>query len=51
MNPERWRQVRDIFDEIVELNPVERNRYLLVATDGDPDLRREVEELDRKSVV
>lgn len=47
MNPERWRQVRDIFDEIVELNPVERNRYLLVATDGDPDLRREVEELLR----
>ena len=45
MNPERWKQVRDIFDEIVEMTPDDRNRYLLVSTDGDPDLRREVEEL------
>ena len=47
MNPERWKQVRDIFDEVVEMKPDERNRYLLVSTDGDPDLRREVEELLR----
>lgn len=47
MNPERWKQVRDIFDEVVEMDPVERNRHLLVSTDGDPGLRHEVEELLR----
>jgi len=45
LTPERYKQVCEIFDEVVEMPSSARKRHLLVATDGDPELRHEVEEL------
>ena len=45
MNPERWQQVRQLFDEAVSLQAAERSSHLDKACSGDPELRREVESL------
>ena len=45
MIPERWRQIRKVFDEAVGLGPEERTSFLNVACAHDEELRREVESL------
>ena len=45
MTPERWRQINRLF-EVARVRPAhERAGFLETATEGDPDLRREVESL------
>jgi len=54
MNPDRWRQVADVYKEAVECEPAERGAFLAKACQGDSDLRREVESLlaqEHKSLV
>lgn len=43
MTPERWQKVKEILDGVSELNGAEREEYLVIACDGDNDLRKEVE--------
>ena len=45
MNPERWREIRKVFDHAVALPDLERAAYLDLECASDPDLRREVESL------
>jgi len=45
MNHERFRQVRHLFDAVVEREPAEGKRFLDEAAHGDDELRREVEQL------
>lgn len=45
MNPTRWRQVTDLFHELLEREPAAREAYLEQATAGDPELRGEVASL------
>src|SRR4029434_2898350 len=45
MNPERWHQVEQIYNLVVERNPEERNAFLEKACAGDEALRKEVESL------
>ena len=45
MNPERWQQVRKIFDAALMIPLGERSRFLDSACGGDADLRLEVESL------
>ncbi len=45
MTPERWQQVKDIFNSAVKYRPEERSVFLTKACDGDGDLRSEVESL------
>jgi len=45
MTPERWQQVRGIFDQATSLPATERPAYLDQACTADPDLRREVDSL------
>jgi serine/threonine protein kinase len=45
MTPERWQEIKRVFDEALKRSPNERQNYLVVACDGDEDLRREVESL------
>ena len=45
MSPERWRQVESLYHAAVEKNPSARGAFLLQATEGDDELRREVETL------
>lgn len=45
MNPERWREVRNVFDHVVSLPVGERESYLDSACASDPDLRKEVDSL------
>jgi len=45
MTPERWRQVRAIFDAVVERDPAARPEFLREQCGADEDLRREVEAL------
>jgi len=45
MNSERWQKVKDLFDAVVELAPVERGRFLDNSCGADDDLRRAVENL------
>ena len=42
MNPERWKQVRELFDAVVELEPDARERVLDRECGSDGDLRAEV---------
>ena len=42
---ERWLEVKRIFEEALEVAPEERSAFLERACGGDPELRREVEEL------
>src|SRR5690242_10350118 len=45
MNPERWRQIEELFHAVVECSPAKRSRFLDSACRGDEGLRREVESL------
>src|SRR2546426_216695 len=45
MNPERWHQLEQIYNSVLECNPEERNAFLGNACAGDEALRKEVESL------
>jgi len=45
LTPERWAQIRQIFDGALERSEVDRAAYLRVVCARDDDLRREVESL------
>ncbi|MDQ3749895.1 MAG: hypothetical protein M3367_12940 [Acidobacteriota bacterium] len=45
MTPERWRQVKEIFDAALERNPTERAAFLSVACADDELLKSEIESL------
>ncbi len=45
MNPERWRQVRDVYERAIEIATAGRSSYLDRACAADADLRQEVESL------
>jgi serine/threonine-protein kinase len=45
LNPERWRQVDEIFDAALDAPPADRPDFLLAACDGDEELRTHVEAL------
>ena len=45
MTPERWAQIRQIFDGALERSEVDRAAYLRVVCARDDDMRREVESL------
>ena len=45
MTPQRWAQIRQIFDDALEKPQRERGAYLGTACAGDGELRREVESL------
>jgi hypothetical protein len=45
VDPERWRRITGLFEELVERPPEERSGILDRACAGDPELRREVETL------
>ena len=42
MNPERWRQVEEIFHQALALSTMERDSFLVKACAGDDELRAEV---------
>jgi non-specific serine/threonine protein kinase/serine/threonine-protein kinase len=48
--PERWAQVRKIFEAALEMGPEDRDAYLTEASAGDAELREEVEGLLRSHV-
>ena len=39
MTPERWREVKRVFEEAAERDLAEREAYLQAACAGEPDLR------------
>jgi serine/threonine protein kinase/Tfp pilus assembly protein PilF len=43
MTPERWRQIRDLLDSLLQLTPPERSAFLDRNCSGDPSLREELE--------
>ncbi|HEU4786587.1 MAG TPA: serine/threonine-protein kinase, partial [Gemmatimonadaceae bacterium] len=45
MTPERWQQIKEVFDAAVALPGADRDAYLAVACAGDSDLRRELDSL------
>jgi len=45
MTPERWQQIRDVFEEAQELEPSQRSAFLDRACLTDPSLRKEVDAL------
>jgi serine/threonine protein kinase len=45
MTPERWQQVKSVFDRAIEIAPEERSSFLDRACSTDHSLRREVESL------
>jgi len=45
MTPDRWEQIKDVFDAALELSPDERPRFLEHACRGDESIRLEVERL------
>jgi eukaryotic-like serine/threonine-protein kinase len=45
MTPERWNQVKDLFNDALDHNSDERTAFLDDACGGDEELRREVETL------
>lgn len=45
MTPERYQQIARLFHSAQELAPEQRGDYLIQASDGDEELRREVEKL------
>ena len=45
MNPDRWRQVADVYEAALEREPAARGPFLAEACRDDSDLRREVESL------
>ncbi len=45
MSPERWQQIAQLFDEVLERGPDERAAFLHEACAADTELRREIESL------
>jgi serine/threonine protein kinase/tetratricopeptide (TPR) repeat protein len=45
MNPERWRQIQQVYDSALEQDPARRNDFLAETCKDDLELRREVESL------
>src|SRR5690349_496086 len=45
MNPDRWRQIADVYEAVLERDPSARDAFLAEACREDPDLRSEVESL------
>ena len=45
MTPERWQQVKDIFDRAVECDPASRTAFIHERCGNDQELQREVESL------
>jgi serine/threonine-protein kinase len=45
MTPERWRQIGDLFEAAIRIEPAGRGAWLRAACDGDDDLRVEVDRL------
>lgn len=45
MTPERWQQVKEVFNRVLSLEATERSSHLDKVCDSDPELRREVESL------
>jgi non-specific serine/threonine protein kinase/serine/threonine-protein kinase len=45
MNPERWQQIRQVFEQAVAIESHQRSDFLDKACATDPELRREVESL------
>src|SRR5438270_10995465 len=45
MTPERWQQLKQIFQSALERNPAERSAFLNQACADDPALRSQVESL------
>src|SRR5262245_23080300 len=45
MTPERWREVEEIYQSVVDRDPGLRDRYLTELCQGDEELQREVESL------
>ncbi|MEM1203719.1 MAG: serine/threonine-protein kinase [Acidobacteriota bacterium] len=45
MDPERWRRIEHLFERAVDLGASQRGAFLDRETAGDPELRREVEEM------
>lgn len=45
MTPERWQQVKEIFNSAIMYRPDERSSFIAQACSGDQDLRSEVESL------
>ena len=45
MTPERWQQIKQIFQSAIERPPFERDSFIAQACSNDPELRREVESL------
>ena len=45
MTPERWQQVKEIFNSAINYRPEERGLFISQACSGDDDLRNEVESL------
>ena len=45
MNPERWRQVEQLYNRALEREPGERGAFLAEACGSDEDLRSEVQSL------
>ena len=45
MTPERWQQVKEIFNSAITHRPEERGLFISRACSGDEELRSEVESL------
>ena len=45
MTPKRWRQIGELFDAAVKIDPAERESWLRAACAGDDDLRAQVSRL------
>ena len=45
MTPERWQKIDELFQVVVELDPIEREPFLDSSCAGDEELRREVKSL------
>ena len=45
MTPQRFRQVRNVFDALLEREPASRTAFLEEACHGDQELRSEVQRL------
>ncbi len=45
MNPERWRQIEELYHDALELAPAERAAFISQSCGDDEELRREVESL------
>ena len=42
MNSERWKQIDELFDAVLDLPAGEREKFLTEQTNGDEDLKNEV---------